>query len=37
MDAKQRPLESLKQYLERFTSELSQIEDPDTQVASRIF
>ena len=37
MGTKQRPRESLKQYLERFTSKLSQIEDPNTRVASRIF
>ena len=37
MDIKQRPRERFKQYLERFRTELSQIEDPDTRIASRIF
>ena len=37
MDTKQRLLKSLKQYLERFMTELSQIEDPNNRIASRIF
>ena len=37
MDTKQRPWKSLKQNLEKFTSELSQMEDPNSRIASRIF
>ena len=37
MDTKQRPRETLKQFLERFTAKFSQIKKPDNLIASSIF